>query len=97
MAYLAADLAYLLLLLCDLGAFLLILEWLVHLLPGAGLNPMRRVLFRISFPFLRWSDRYCVMKWGSFHSRGLLLAVFLVAIGRYGIPWLVLFSFSLRG
>lgn len=97
MAYLIADLAYLLAVLCNLGTFLLVLEWLVHLIPGAGLNPIRRGLFRVSFPFLQWSDRYFAVKWGSFNSRGLILAVLFLIVGRYGVPWLVLFSFSSRG
>jgi hypothetical protein len=97
MAYFTADMAYVLEVLFNLGAFLLFLEWLVHLLPGAGLNPVRRGLFRISFPLLQWSDRYCAVKWGTLNSRGILLAALLLMVGRYGVPWLILFSFSLRG
>ncbi len=96
MAYLIADLAYFLAILCNLGTFLLMLEWLVHLLPGAGLNPIRRGLFRASFPFLQWCDRYFAVKWGSFNSRGLLLAFLFFVLGRYGVPCLILFSFSFR-
>ncbi len=97
MAYLIADLAYLLAIVCNLEAFILVLEWLVHLFPGAGLNPIRRTLFRISFPFLQWSDRYFEIKVDFFNSRGLLLAVLFLIISLYGVPWLVLFSFSMRG
>ena len=97
MAYLIADLAYLLAILCDLGAFLLVLEWLIHVLPGAGLNPIRRGLFRLSLPFLQWCDRCFIVKWGSFNSRGLILAALFLIVARYGVPWLVLLSFSLRG
>jgi hypothetical protein len=97
MAYFIADLAYLLAILCDLLAILLALEWLVHLLPGPGLNFARRVLFRASLPWLKWCDRFFSLKVGSFNSRGLFMALLFLAIGRYGLPWLILFSYSLRG
>lgn len=97
MGYLMADFAYLLAILCNLGFFLLTLEWLVHLFPGVELNPIRRGLFKVSFPFLQWSDRYFSIKWGSFNSRGLLLAALFLIVSRYGVPLLVLISFSLRG
>ena len=97
MAYFIADLAYLLALLCDFGAFLLVLEWLVHLLPGAGLNPVRRALFQLSYPLLKWNERFLVPRWGSFNSRGLLTAFLLLVISRYGVPLIVLYSYSLRG
>lgn len=97
MAYLIADIAYLLSLLCDLGAFLLIVEWIVHVLPGAWLNPVRRGLFEISFPVLKWSDRFLSFQLDSFNSRGLLTALLLLIISCYGVPWLVVFSYSLRG
>jgi hypothetical protein len=97
MAYFIADVAYVLAVLFNLGAFLLLLEWLVHLLPGAGLNPIRRGLFRISLPLLQWSDGCFAIKWGAFNSRGIFLAALILMVSRYGIPWLILFSFSLRG
>jgi hypothetical protein len=97
MAELIADLAYLLAILCNLGAFLLVLEWLVHLVPGAELNPIRRGLFRVSFPLLQLSDRYFAIKWGALNTRGLILAALFLIVGRYGVPCLVFFSFSLRG
>jgi uncharacterized protein YggT (Ycf19 family) len=96
-AYFVADIAYLGIVLCDLGALLLALEWLTHFLPGETLNPLRRVLFRITFPFLKFGDQFFPTKWGKFNSRGLIMAVFLIVISRYGMPWLVLLSFSMRG
>jgi uncharacterized protein YggT (Ycf19 family) len=97
MGYLIADLAYLLAILCDLGAVLLIVEWLVHVLPGAWLNPIRRGLFKLCFPLLKLSDQFLPFRWDSFNARGLLTAFLLLAISRCGIPWLVVFSYSLRG
>ncbi len=97
MAYLLANLAYLLSLLSDLTAFLLIMEWLVHVLPGAWLNPVRRGLFEIIFPLLKFSDRFLSFRLDSFNARGLLTAVLLLAVNWFGIPWLVVFSYSLRG
>jgi len=96
MAYLVADIAYLAAVLCNLGALLLALEWLVHFMPGAALNPVRRMLFLFTFPMLKFSDRFFPVKWGTFNSRGLLMAVFLIVISRYGVPWLVLLSYSMR-
>ena len=97
MGYLIADFAYLLAVLCDLGAVLLILEWLLHVLPGGTLNPIRRGLFALTFPLLKWSDRFLSFRWDTFNSRGLLTAVLLLAVSRCAVPWLVLFSYTLRG
>ena len=96
-AFLIADLAYGIDLACDVVAFFLALEWLVHLLPGAGLNPVRRALFLTVFPFLKFSDRFFTIKNGSFNARGLLTAFLLILIARYGASLLVLFSYSMRG
>lgn len=97
MGYLISDLAYLVALFCNLGALLLVVEWLVHALPGAWLNPLRRGLFEISFPILKFSDRFLSFQMDSFNSRGLLAALLLLAIGHYGVPWLVVYGFSVRG
>ena|ERR1035441_2159596 len=97
MAYLIADLAYLLAALGYLAGLLLCLEWVVHWLPGTALHPLRRGLYRASFPMLLWSDKFLPAGWGPFNSRGLLLAAFFFIVSRYAVPWLVLFSFSLRG
>lgn len=97
MGYCIADLAYFFALLCDLCAFLLIVEWLVHVLPGAWLNPVRRGLFEVSFPLLKWSDRFLSFRLDSFNARGLLTALLLLVISFCGVPWLVVFSYSMRG
>ncbi len=96
MATTIAILAYLSLALCYLGALLLGLEWLAHSLPGAWLNFIRRSLFKLSFPLVAWSEEHLAFEIGAFRSRGLLLAVALVIVGRFGVPWLILASFSLR-
>ena len=90
-------LAYLLTVLLDLAAVLLILEWLVHLLPGAGLNFARRGLFLATYPLIKWSDGFFSIRRGSFNSRGFFTAVLFLLLSRYGIPWLVLWGYSLRG
>jgi hypothetical protein len=97
MAYLIADLGYALALACNLVALFLALEWLAHLIPGAWLNPVRRMLFLVSLPFLKFSDRFFTIKSGSFNARGLLTAFLLMLVARYGTPLLVLLSFSMRG
>ena len=97
MAFFLADAAYLLSVLLLLAVFILSAEWLVHALPGSALNPLRRLLFRACFPLLKWSESFLLVKWGNFHFRGLLLAVLLLMLERYGVPWLVLLSYSWRG
>jgi hypothetical protein len=92
-----AAVAYLLLPICQVLAFLLCLEWVLHAVPGAGLNPVRRGLFLSLFPLLSLSERFFSIEIGKFRSRGLLLALSLSIIGRYGVPWLVLASYGLRG
>lgn len=97
MAGLIADFAYILTVVLNLAALLLVLEWLVHFLPGAWLNFARKGLFNAAFQMLKWNESFLSFKWGSFHSRGLLMAVLFVILSRYGVPWLVLLSYSLRG
>lgn len=97
MGYLIADLAYFIALLCHLGAFLLVFEWLTHALPGAWLNSLRRGLFEILFPILKFSYRFLSFRLESFDSRGLLAAFLLLAIGHYGVPWMVMIGFTMRG
>lgn len=97
MGYLIADISYFLSFLCDLGAFLLILDWIVHVMPGAWLNRVRRGMFEVSFPLLKWSDRFLSFQLDSFNSRGLLTAILLLVVSCCGIPWLVVLSYSLRG
>ena len=92
-----AGLAYLGIMVCDIMAFLLVLEWLAHLMPGAGLNPIRRSLFLMLYPLLKLSDRFLSFKWPGGGTRGLFAALLLALISHYGLPWIVLFSFSLRG
>lgn len=88
-ASLLRDLAYLLDVLLDLGAAFFALQWMVHALPGAGLNRARRAMFRISFPILGRA--------ASFGPHLLVLAVLLAAAERFLVPWLVFLGYSLRG
>ena len=97
MAFILADMAYLLAVLLDLAAFLLFAEWLVHSLPGSGLNGIRRVLFRATLPLLKWSDSLFTTQWGGLSFRGLGIAVLLLLLEHCAVPWLVLLSYSLRG
>ena len=97
MGYLLAGTAYLLALLLNLAAFLLFAEWLVHSLPGAGMNGIRRFLFQAAFPLLKWSDDFLSVKSPLFNSRGLLTGFLLLIIDRCALPWLVILSYSLRG
>ena|SRR5579859_3956429 len=96
-AYLITDMAYLLMALFYLLAFVLLVEWFFHLLPGWWLNPVRRFLFRLSFPLLKWGEACFPLRIGSVDFTPLLMALTLLMISRYGIPWLILWSFSLRG
>lgn len=97
MGYWLADSAYLTAFLLNLAAFVLAVEWLLHALPGPGLNGFRRLFFMASYPLLKWTDGFLSFRWGSFNSRGLLTAILFLAVSRYGIPWLVLMAYSLRG
>jgi hypothetical protein len=52
MGFLIADAAYFLAVLLDGLALLLVFDWLLKIMPGAGLNPARRFFFRTCFPVL---------------------------------------------
>lgn len=94
--YLVADLAYVLTFLLYLGALVLVLEWFFHLLPGPAFNSIRRNLFVITNPFIKGSDPVFLWKIGPVGLRGLWMALLFWIIARFGIPWLVLLSYTLR-
>lgn len=96
MAAILSDFAYLLMVLLDLIALFLILEWIFYFLPGASLNGIRKVFFRTTYPLLGWSDRFFSIRLGLFNARGLFTALLLWGVGDFGVPWLVLLSYSLR-
>lgn len=97
MGELISILAYLLMFVLNVAALLLILEWLVHLLPGSGWNRARRFFFQLSYPFFRYGTDYFPFRLGNLEFRGLLIAFFLLALSRFGMPWLVLLGYNLRG
>jgi hypothetical protein len=97
MAILLSDFFYFLTFLLDLTALVLILEWVLHFVPGAPLNGVRKLVFNLTFQLLFWSERFFSIRLGSFNSRGLLTAGLLLAVSCLGIPWLIIFSYSLRG
>jgi len=97
MTILLSDFFYLLTLLLDLTALVLVLEWVLYFVPGAPLNGARKLVFNLTFPLLSWSERFFSIRLGSFNSRGLLTAVLLLAVSCLGLPWLILYSYSLRG
>ena len=97
MAYLISDGAYLLAFLLNIAGLLLMAECVLHWVPGTALNPLRRAFFQICFPLLNFSDMFLSIRWDRFHSRGLLTAILLFLISYIGVPWLVYFSFALRG
>jgi hypothetical protein len=97
MASLLSDFAYFLTALLDLAGLVLVLEWLFYFLPGAWLNGIRKVFFYTTYPLLEWSDRFFSIRLGGFNSRGLFTAFLLWGISYLGVPWLILFSYSLRG
>jgi hypothetical protein len=87
-----SDFAYLLMILLDLTALFLILEWFFYFIPGAPLNGIRKVLFYLTYPLLWWSDRFFSVRLGLFNSRGLFTALLLWGIGYLGLSWLIFFS-----
>jgi len=95
-AFLISDFAYLLTSLLDLTALLLVLEWFFYFMPGALFNRIRKIFFYLTCPLLGWSDRFFLVRFGLFNSRGLFTALLLWGVGYLGVPWLILFSYLLR-
>jgi hypothetical protein len=95
--YLIADGANLLAILLDVAGVLLIAEWVLHWAPSAMLNSLRRAFFRVCFPLLNFSERFFSFRLGRFQTRGLLTAILFFIISHFGVPWLVYFSYTLRG
>jgi hypothetical protein len=97
LASLIADAAYLMSAgLCGM-AWILILGWVLHFVPGWRLNRVRRFFFRFSRPLLQWGEAHYPLRFASLEATPILLAVLLLALCRYGVPWLVLLSFAIRG
>ncbi len=89
--------AFFLVLLCYGYSLILMMEWLIHALPGSFLNPIRRFFFYLGFPLLKIGRGWFSLQWHGFDSRGLGLAFALWMIGRFGVPWLVIWGFTLKG
>src|ERR1700679_3596125 len=96
MAFLLSDFAYLLTALLNLTALLLILEWFFYFMPGASFNGVRKIFFYLTYPLLGWSDCFFSVRLGLFNSRGLFTALLMWGVGYLGVPWLILFSYSLK-
>ena len=77
--------------------FLLALEWLVHSLPGTGLNPLRKMLFQVAYPILWTSDRYFPLSLGNWNTRGLLVALVLWVLARGFFSWVIWLGFTMKG
>ncbi len=90
-------LALLLTLFCNVYALVLMMDWLFHSLPGSFLNPVRKLFFYLTLPLLKPCRSWFSFQWNGFDSRGLGLAFILWMLGRFGIPWLCLWGFALRG
>jgi hypothetical protein len=97
MASLLSYFTYFLMVLLDGAVLLLVLEWFFYFLPSASLNWIRKVLFYTTYPLLKWSDRFFSIHSGFFNSRGLFTAILLWGVSYLAVPWLILFSYSLRG
>jgi len=78
-------------------AIVLMMDWFFHALPGGLLNPLRRFFFYLGSSFLETSRGWFSFQWKGIDSRGLGLAFALWMVGRFGVPWLVIWCFTLKG
>jgi len=97
MASIFSNLIYVFSALLRFTVLVLVLEWIFFFLPAVKFNGIRRVLFKISSFLLSWTSDFFSIQYGAFRFRGLLFAFLLWMASFYGVPWLVLFSYSLRG
>jgi hypothetical protein len=95
MGIVLSDLTYLLTLLLHLTALLLALEWIGHQIPGARLNYARKVLFKATYPFLKWGALLGLRRAG-FDLTPAVMIVFVLMVSRLGLPWIALIGFSSR-
>jgi hypothetical protein len=95
MGLLLSDFAYALTLLLHLAALLIALEWLSHQIPGAGLNPARKALFKATYPFLKLGSLLGLRR-AAFDLTPGVLIVLLLLVSRLGLPWIAWLGFSLR-
>ncbi len=89
--------SFLMVFLCYGYALVMMLEWFSHALPGSFLNSIRRFSFYLCLPLFKVSRGWFSFQWHGFDSRGLGLAFALWIVGRFGVPWLVIWGFSLKG
>ena len=95
MGILLSDLTYLLTLFLHLTALLIALEWISHQIPGAGFNSTRKVLFKVTYPFLKLGALWGLRRAG-FDWTPAVMIVFILMVSRLGLPWIALLGFSLR-
>ncbi len=96
MGTILCDFAYALTILLHLMALLIGFEWVGHQIPGAGLNPARKFLFKTTYPFLKLGALLGLRRTAFDWTPGVMI-VLLLLVSRLGLPWVVWFGFSLRG
>lgn len=83
------------------GLFVMALLFLAYgflqLMPGTFGNSARRYLFNTCYPWIRFAERIIPVRFGSVDLTAFLAAAVLLALCRFGVPWLVLFGYSLKG
>jgi len=89
-------LAYGLTFLLHLAALLIALEWALRALPAAGLNPLRRFLFKALFPLLKLGQALGMNREGFDLTPGFLMVTILL-FSRWILPWMALAGYHLRG
>jgi len=89
--------AYVLALALSVVALMLLLYGLLQLLPGHFGNSLRRILFETCHPWLDAIERICPFRIGGRDLTAFLAAALLLAICRFGIPWLVLMGLAIKG
>jgi uncharacterized protein YggT (Ycf19 family) len=78
-------------------ALLFLAHGLLQLVPGTFGNSARRYLFNTCYPWIRTAERILPVRFGNVDLTAFLAAAILLALCRFGIPWLVLFGFALKG
>jgi uncharacterized protein YggT (Ycf19 family) len=80
-----------------LMAVMCLLLALLHWLPGSFGNSLRRLTFSVCRPWLSLGTRWALFRVGRIDLAALTAALVFVLLGRFLMPWMVLWGYSIRG
>jgi uncharacterized protein YggT (Ycf19 family) len=87
--------AYLLEMITGLGSIICLVGFLVDWIPGPHFYSIHRIVFKMTTPFLKWMEKMGIVSLGKYNWTLLVLALMFGVLAIDGIPWMIVWGFSI--